>query len=68
MKAKILQIGYVDRGEDGLVNIPKCWAFDCMNKVNGIETKDGNVLYGGYTVQELKDIGIKAIARSNEML
>lgn len=68
MKAKILQIGYVDRGDNGLVDVPKRWVFDCRNKVNGIDMKDGVVLYGGYTVQELKDIGIKALVMSDEMM
>ncbi len=68
MKAKILQIGYVDRDNNGLVNVPIRWVFDCKNKINGIEIKNGNILYGGYTVQELKDIGIKALMMSDEMM
>ena len=61
MKAKISQNGL-------LFNVPKRWIFDCKNKINGIDIKDGVVLYGGYTVQELKDIGIKALMMSDEMM
>jgi len=61
MKAKILNYGYVENG------IPYRWAFNCKNKVAGIEHKDdGTILYGGYTVDELRELAIKAIGRSYE--
>ena len=61
MKAEILNYGYIENG------VPYRFAFDCKNSVNGIELKDdGTILYGGYTVDELKELAIKAIMRSYE--
>ena len=61
MKAEILNYGYVKNG------VPYRWAFDCKNKVPGIERKNnGTILYGGYTVDELKELAIEAIGRSYE--
>ena len=61
MKAKILNYGYIENG------IPYCWGFDCKDRAVGIEHKnDGTILYGGYTVDELKELAIKAIGRSYE--
>ena len=61
MKAEIINYGYVENG------IPQWWAFDCKNKVPGIEHKnDGTILYSGYTVNELRELAIEAIERSYE--
>lgn len=52
IKADIVAVGYID--ENGA---PRDFAFDCKNRVAAIEIQeDGSLLYGGYTVDELKTI------------
>ena len=61
MKAEILNYGYIEN------NIPYRFAFDCKNSVIGIEYRDdGTILYGGYTVDELRELAIEAIGKSYE--
>lgn len=53
-KAFIMQIGYVDEN-----NEPKEWIFDCFKVIPHFEiTETGEKLYAGYTIEELKRIGI----------
>jgi hypothetical protein len=50
VKAEITKIGFV--AEDGTL---QGFCFDCKGEVPGIEVKeDGEVLYGGWTGDELK--------------
>lgn len=64
MKGKILNIGYIDEN-----NKPQRWAFDCLGTIPAQEcTADGIILYAGYTILELKDIAIKAIAESDDLV
>ena len=59
MKAKILRKGLV------IGNEPMFWAFNCLETVPAVEVRaDGTVLYGGYTVDELREIADKPEADS----
>ena len=51
MKAKIIKVGYIN-SED----CPVGFVFDCDSSIPGISIQDnGEILYGGWTVQELKE-------------
>lgn len=49
-KAVIKKIGFVIDGQ------PTGFVFDCCATIPGLEIKDGQVLYGGYTVSELEEL------------
>lgn len=51
MKAEIITVGTVN--EEGQ---PKGWEFDCKGQVAGINITEQGVLWGGYTVEELRQI------------
>jgi hypothetical protein len=54
LKADILQVGFVDK--DGT---PQNWFFDCNAGVAAITIcEDGSLLWGGYTVDELRQISL----------
>lgn len=52
IKAEITQIGTIDEN-----NEPDGWIFDLKTGANGLTMlEDGSILYGGYTVDELRSI------------
>jgi hypothetical protein len=56
VKAKILEVGYINAlGE------PVGFTFDCLGFVPGIEISEDEILYGGYTFEELAEIATTAM-------
>lgn len=54
-KATIVRVGTI--AEDGT---PKDWVFDCRGEVAAVSIGDDwGALYGGYTIEELREIAEK---------
>lgn len=51
MKSTIIDIGIIDQN-----NQPQFWTFDGHGEVPTIEITEDDVLYGGYSVDELREI------------
>ncbi len=50
-KGDIREIGYID--DNGQ---PQEWCFDCKGKIPALTILDNEMLYAGYTVDELREI------------